>query len=72
MLRPDIIYYRQWVSAYRLGDSIVASIDDLTKGGVEIAEYDRLRLEGTKSYADRQVLKNKEKPQGETAGETGK
>jgi hypothetical protein len=36
LLKPEGIYYRQWVSAYRLGDSIIASIDDLSKGGKEI------------------------------------
>jgi len=33
-MKPESIYYRQWVSAYRLGDSIIASIDDLSKGGL--------------------------------------
>lgn len=37
LLKPEKIFYRQWVAAYRLGDSIVATIDDLSKGGEEIA-----------------------------------
>lgn len=45
-LKPELIHYRQWVSAYKLGDSILACIEDLSKGGLEIAEHEKLRLQG--------------------------
>ena len=30
-MNPDAIYYRQWVSGYKLGDSVIAAIEDLSK-----------------------------------------
>jgi hypothetical protein len=57
LLKPEKLFYRQWVAAYRLGDSIVATIDDLSKGGEEIAEYDRLRVEGIQAFAEKMSLK---------------
>jgi len=35
-LQPDSIYYRQWVSGYKIVDSVIASIEDLAQGGKEI------------------------------------
>jgi hypothetical protein len=43
--RPDDIYFRQWTSAYKLGDSFIAALEDLAEGGKEVEEYDRLRVE---------------------------
>lgn len=57
LLKPEKYFYRQWVAAYRLGDSIVATIDDLSKGGEEIAEYERIRVEGIHAFADKMSLK---------------
>jgi hypothetical protein len=49
-LKPELIHYRQWVSAYKLGDSILACIEDLSKGGLEIAEHEKLRQEGIAQF----------------------
>jgi hypothetical protein len=51
--RPEAIFFRQWTSVYRLGDSIIAAVNDLAQGGVEIDEYDKYRLEGIKVAAER-------------------
>jgi hypothetical protein len=61
LLTPDRIFYRQWVSAYRLGDSLIAAIDDLSKGGKEIEEYDRIRLEGIREFEQKVAQKKKER-----------
>lgn len=36
LYKPEDIYFRQWVSAYKLGDSIIAAINDLSEQGKEI------------------------------------
>lgn len=48
LAKPEAIFFRQWVSGYRLGDSIISAINDLSKEGVEIDEYDKCRIEGIK------------------------
>lgn len=48
--KPEELYFRQWVSAYKLGDSIIAGFDDLASGGKETEEYERLRLEAIKAF----------------------
>jgi hypothetical protein len=44
LVKVDEIFFRQWVSAYKLGDSIIAALNDLADGGKEIEEYEILRL----------------------------
>jgi hypothetical protein len=53
LAKPELILFRQWVSGYRLGDSIISAINDLAIGGVEIDEYERCRLEGIKIALER-------------------
>jgi hypothetical protein len=31
--KPEDLYFRQWVSAYKLGDSIITGLNDLASGG---------------------------------------
>ena len=35
----------------------MATIDDLSKGGKEIEEYDRIRIEGIQAFAEKMALK---------------
>lgn len=57
LAKPEAVFFRQWVSGYRLGDSIISAINDLAKGGVEIDEYDRCRIEGIKVAEEREAKK---------------
>ena len=57
LAKPESIFFRQWVSGYRLGDSIISAINDLAKGGVEIDEYDKYRIEGIKIAEERDAKK---------------
>jgi hypothetical protein len=49
LAKPEQIYYRQWVGAYKLQESIAAALEDLVKRPEEIKEYDELRLQ---AFAD--------------------
>ena len=51
--QPDSIYFRQWTSAYKLGDSIIAAFEDLKDGGKEIEEYQKLRVEAHEKHLEK-------------------
>jgi len=57
LAKPEAIFFRQWVSTYRLGDSIIAAINDLAQGGLEIDEYEKCRIEGIKVAHEREAKK---------------
>jgi len=52
--KVEEIYFRQLTAAYKLGDSVVAIINDLAEGGKEIEEYERLRIEAAAKYVVRE------------------
>lgn len=53
LAKPEAVFFRQWTSIYRLGDSIIAAVNDLAQGGVEIDEYEKCRLEGIKLASEK-------------------
>ncbi len=57
LAKPEAIFFRQWVSAYRLGDSLISAVNDLAQGGIEIDDYDKIRQEGIKLTHERLAKK---------------
>lgn len=48
--KPEQIYYRQWVGAYKLQENIVAAFEDLVSRPQEIKEYDQLRIQAAADF----------------------